>query len=91
MVGGAAYYVGRRGAQNRQREDEQEARLQGLEAQQYPQPQYAPPPPPAAAPGPNLGVGDDTVEQLKKLAALRDQGILTDEEFTAQKKKLLGI
>jgi hypothetical protein len=91
MVGGAAYYAGRRGAQNRQREDEQEARLQQLEAQPYAQPQYAPPPPPAAPAGPNLGVGDDTIEELKKLAALRDQGILTEEEFTAQKKKLLGI
>jgi hypothetical protein len=89
MVGGAAYYAGRRGAENRQREDEQEARLQELEAQQYAQPQYAPPP--AAPGGPNVGVSDDTVEQLQKLAVLRDQGILTEEEFAAQKGKLLGI
>lgn len=34
---------------------------------------------------------DDTVEQIKKLAELRDQGILTEEEFGAKKKKLLGI
>jgi len=32
----------------------------------------------------------DPIEQLKQLAALRDQGILTDEEFTAQKTRLLG-
>jgi hypothetical protein len=88
MVGGAAYYAGRRGAQNSQREADQEARLQELEAQQYAQPQYAPPPPAPA--GPNVGVSDDTVEELKKLAALRDQGILTEEEFAGQKKKLLG-
>jgi Short C-terminal domain len=30
------------------------------------------------------------VEQLKKFAELRDQGILTDKEFAAQKAKLLG-
>ena len=30
------------------------------------------------------------IEQLKQLAELKDQGILTDEEFTAQKSKLLG-
>jgi hypothetical protein len=49
--------------------------------QQYAQPQYAPPPP---APAP------DPIEQLKELAALRDQGILTDAEFEAQKAKILA-
>jgi hypothetical protein len=28
--------------------------------------------------------------QLERLAALKDQGILTEEEFAAQKAKLLG-
>jgi len=37
-----------------------------------------------AAPAP------DPVEELKKLAALKDRGILTEEEFTAQKAKILG-
>ena len=32
----------------------------------------------------------DVVDQLKRFADLRDQGILTDEEFAAQKAKLLG-
>ena len=32
----------------------------------------------------------DVVEQLKKFAELRDQGILTEEEFAAQKAKLLS-
>lgn len=30
------------------------------------------------------------IEQLKELAALRDQGVLTDDEFAAQKAKLLN-
>jgi hypothetical protein len=30
-------------------------------------------------------------DEIKKLAELRDQGILTEEEFTAKKKQLLGI
>lgn len=34
---------------------------------------------------------DDTVNQLKQLAELRDQGILTDEEFEAKKKQILGL
>jgi hypothetical protein len=32
----------------------------------------------------------DLAEQLKELAELREQGILTEEEFSAEKKKLLG-
>ncbi|GAB6937342.1 SHOCT domain-containing protein [Isoptericola variabilis] len=54
--------------------------------QQYAPPpqQYAPPPAPAAA------GGDDVIAQLEKLGRLRDSGVLTDEEFAAQKAKLLG-
>jgi hypothetical protein len=33
---------------------------------------------------------DDPIAQIKQLAELRDQGILTDDEFAAQKAKLLG-
>lgn len=33
----------------------------------------------------------DVTEQIKKLAELRDTGILTDEEFSDKKKQLLGI
>jgi hypothetical protein len=48
----------------------------------------AAPPPPAAAPQP---AGDDTISQLERLGALLEQGILTDEEFAAQKAKILGL
>lgn len=33
----------------------------------------------------------DVADQLQKLAALKEQGILTEDEFAAQKKKLLGL
>ena len=33
----------------------------------------------------------DAIAQLKELAALKDQGVLTEEEFTAQKTKILGM
>jgi hypothetical protein len=33
---------------------------------------------------------DDKVEQLRQLAKLRDDGILTEEEFAAQKREILG-
>jgi hypothetical protein len=50
----------------------------------YQQPAYQQPPPaaPAAAP--------DPIAQLKQLAELKSQGILTDAEFAAQKAKILA-
>ena len=33
---------------------------------------------------------DEKIEQLKKLSELKDQGVLTEEEFAEQKAKLLG-
>jgi Short C-terminal domain len=50
--------------------------------QQYaPEPQYAPPP---AAPE------EDPIAKLRELAQLKADGILTEEEFAAQKAKILG-
>jgi serine/threonine protein kinase len=40
--------------------------------------------------GPPVGVTADTIARLKELAELRDQGVLTDDEFQAQKARLLG-
>lgn len=45
---------------------------------------------PAAAPAPAPEAKPDLVDQLRKLGELRDAGILTEEEFAAQKAKLLG-
>lgn len=47
---------------------------------QQPQAVQAPPPPAAVS----------TIDQLKELGELKSQGILTEEEFAAQKAKLLG-
>ena len=49
--------------------------------QAYAEPAYEEPPAPPQA---------DPIEQLKQLAELHSQGVLTDEEFAAQKAKLLG-
>ncbi len=62
------------------------------EQQQAPQ-QYAPPPQqyaPAPAPAPAAAPQASMVDQLKELADLKAQGILTEEEFAAQKAKILG-
>jgi membrane protease subunit (stomatin/prohibitin family) len=45
----------------------------------------------AAAPAPAAGgMSDATIAQLKQLADLHTSGVLSDEEFAAAKKKLLG-
>jgi hypothetical protein len=56
------------------------ARQQG----RYEQPAAAPAPAPPDAPPFNI------VDELTKLADLKDRGILTDEEFAVQKARLLG-
>ncbi|MER6038238.1 MULTISPECIES: SHOCT domain-containing protein [unclassified Streptomyces] len=66
---------------------------QQYEQQQYAQQQQqtAPPPPAPAAAQP--AAGDDMsskIDQLKQLADLKTQGVLTDEEFEAQKRRLLS-
>lgn len=48
--------------------------------EQYVEPQGAPPP-----------ADEDVITQLERLGALKAQGLLTEEEFAAQKAKLLGM
>lgn len=54
---------------------------------QQQQPVYEQPAPPPAAAG---GIPNDAIQQLKELAALKEQGILTEQEFGVQKAKILG-
>jgi len=80
MVGGVAYHAGKRHQDGMQQDEMTEARLEQLEAQQS-----APPAAPAAAAAPAAV----PVEQLKQLAELRSQGILSEDEFEQQKRRLL--
>jgi len=104
VVGGGAYMAGKHMANkaNQQAADEdyQNQRLDQVEQQQYQQQpqdqygqqqyapqqqqQYAPPPQAAPAAGPSM------TDQLQQIAALHQQGALSDEEFAAAKAKLLG-
>jgi hypothetical protein len=52
--------------------------------QAQPEPAPAPAAPAPAAPGP------DPIAQLKELAQLKEQGVLTPEEFAVQKSRILG-
>jgi hypothetical protein len=55
-------------------------------APQYAEPQYVQAAPPAPPPPP----APDPIEQLAKLGQLRDSGVLTEEEFAAEKAKILA-
>lgn len=84
VVAGTATAVSGRVAR---RQDQRWARQ---EEEQYAQQQaQQAPPPPAAAPAP-AGGQDSVIEQLKQLGELKSQGVLTEDEFAAQKAKLLG-
>ena len=63
-------------------------RQAGRWAAQEQQQQYAPPPEPQYAPAPDP---DADLARLKQLGDLRAAGVLTEQEFQAQKARLLGM
>jgi hypothetical protein len=86
VVAGTATAVSGRVARRQQRnaaytQTQAAAMGQGLDEGYYPPQQAAP-----AAPA-----EPDYMAELEQLAQLKAQGILTDEEFEAKKKQLLGI
>ncbi|MEW1893647.1 MULTISPECIES: SHOCT domain-containing protein [unclassified Streptomyces] len=82
IAGTASAVTGRVQQRQQNRFAEQEA--EQLAAQQPMAPAPQPAAPPAAAPG------EDMIGQLERLAALKQQGILTEAEFEAQKARLLA-
>ena len=79
MVGGVAYHAGKKVQEGREEDYAQEQRIADLEAQQA-----------ASAPAAAPAAPQVDIEQLEKLAQLKDQGILTQAEFDVQKAKLLA-
>ena len=84
VIAGTATSVSNRVSRRQAGRWAEQEQQQAPPPQQYQQPQYAPTPAPIAAPE------DDMMAQLEKLGALHDKGILTDEEFAAQKAKILN-
>ena len=91
-VGGGAYmagkHVARRQGEQAQQDAYQDQRIGDLEHQQS----YPPPPPQQQAPPPPAAPSQSSamLDQLNQLAALHQQGVLTDDEFSAAKAKLFG-
>jgi putative oligomerization/nucleic acid binding protein len=95
-VGGTAYVAGKRRANRQAAEDQasadQDARISQLEQQQGGQQQQAYPAQAPAPAQPAASAGPASIsDQLSQLKDLHDQGMLTDEEFSAAKAKVLGI
>jgi len=76
-VGGAGYIAGKKMAERNDGTDPG-----------YEEPAATPAPVQSAPPA--SGISDDSIARLKQLAELRDQGVLTEEEFNAEKQKVLG-
>jgi Short C-terminal domain len=97
VIGGGAYVAGKhmanKSAQQADYQAEQDQRISDLEQQQAPPPATPAAPAPAApapaAPPAEAGA-PSMLDQLNQLAALHQQGVLSDDEFTAAKAKLLG-
>jgi hypothetical protein len=64
-----------------------QAQMAAMQAQQA---AAAPPPAPAPAPAAAAPAGPDLMTELSKLADLKAAGVLTDDEFSAAKAKLLA-
>jgi hypothetical protein len=87
VVAGTAAHMGAKSAQRSAAADQYQDQDQD-QAPPAPAPADEPAAPEAAAPE---AAESAQVEELKQLAALKDQGILTEEEFAASKAKILGI
>jgi hypothetical protein len=81
VVAGTATAVSGRVARRQANRYDQQAQ----EQQEQAAPQQAPPPEPAPSPQ------DESIAKLQELAKLHSQGVLSDDEFTAAKAKILGI
>ena len=88
VVAGTATAVSNRVSRRQANRWAEQEQAQAYQQQQYQQqqPVYAAPEP-AAAPATDM---DDKLAQLQQLGQLKDQGVLTDAEFEAQKKAILN-
>jgi Short C-terminal domain len=92
VVAGTAANMGAKSAQR------SAAAAQAQDAPPAPAPAAEPAAPEAVAPeaaAPEAAapeaISSEQIEMLKQLAALKDQGILTEEEFAAKKAQILGL
>ena len=83
---GVAYHAGKRRVEQDQYNQQASAAYAATDQSGAPPQQYVPPPPAPAAPS-----SSDDFDELTRLAKLHDSGVLTDEEFSAAKAKVLDL
>ena len=83
-AGGIGYLMGRQSSQ--QAPQYQAPQYQPPQTPQYQAPQYQPP---ANQQAPAASGGNERLAQLQLLGHLRDSGLLTNNEFEAEKRKIL--
>jgi len=86
VAGTATAVSGRVARRQAERFADRDAQIYAQREQAYEQQVYQEP----AAPAPAATSTGDVIEQLRQLGELRDQGVLTDEEFAAQKARILS-
>lgn len=89
-AGGAAALAGVAGVVSRRLADrkQQQGPAQGADTPGAPARQTATQAEPDTAPGP---AGTSIADEIEQLVTMRDQGILSEQEFNAAKAKLLGV
>ncbi len=87
VIAGTASAVGGRVNRRQQRRWADQDSAAAYQQQQQAAAAQAQAPPPPAPEGTSM---DDKVSALQDLAKLKEQGILTEEEFASQKAKILG-
>ena len=78
VVAGTAAHMGAKSAQRSAAADQEQEQAPPASA-------------PADEPAAPEAAESPEIEQLKQFAALKDQGILTEEEFSAKKAQILGL
>ena len=89
VVGGGAYALGRSGGKSSAQDDQRQADVEAeaAEAKRLAAEAQAT----AAAAAPAAPAANDPVAEIQKFATLKDQGVISEEEFAAKKKQILGI
>jgi hypothetical protein len=96
VAGGIGYMMGKQSAQQGPPQQYQTPQYQPPQSPQYQTPQYQPPQSPqyqVPAVTPNQQAtasgGSESLAQLKLLGHLRDSGLLTNDEFEVEKRKIM--
>jgi len=91
VVGGAAHMGAKSAQKGQAQQANEQAQNQQIAELQAQQAAAQAPPPQAAAAAPAAPAEPDYMAELEKLSQLKNQGVITEDEFQAKKAQILGI